>query len=84
VPRLLKDSRSRRLKKKKSGTTKLGVSDDLGFGCLKGGRTWVGASVTSLQLPFSAPHMGEVEHSEVNSMSKVSDSAGTENASSAT
>lgn len=36
-----------------------------------------GAGV-SLQLPFSAPHMGEVAHSEVRSMSNVSDSAGTD------
>lgn len=32
------------------------------------------SQVTSLQLLVSAPHMGEVAHSEVRSMSNVSDS----------
>lgn len=45
-----------------------------GFGCL-GVEHGAGVSVTSLQLPpASAPHMGEVAHSEVRSMSNVSDS----------
>lgn len=35
------------------------------------------SQVTSLQLLVSAPHMGEVAHSEVRSMSNVSDSAET-------
>lgn len=48
-----------------------------GFGCL-GVEHGAGVSVTSLQLPpSSAPHMGEVAHSEVRSMSNVSDSAET-------
>lgn len=43
------------------------------FGCLRGG-TWGRCFSHTLQFPLSAPHIGEVAHSEVRSMSNVSDS----------
>lgn len=60
VPRLFKDSRSRRFKKKnKSGTTKLGVSDDLGFDCVRVERG-AGASAISAASVCSSSHGGGV------------------------
>lgn len=59
-----------------------GVSDDLGVGCVRGDGTQVGASVQSLQPQPAAPHIGEVAHSEVNSMSNVRVSGGTDRESS--
>lgn len=47
------------------------------FGCLRGG-TWGRCLSHTLQFPLSAPHIGEVAHSEVRSMSNVSDSVETQ------
>lgn len=58
IPRLLKDSRSRLKKKKKSGTTKLGVSDDLGVGCLRGGTRGRCLSHISATSVFGSSHGG--------------------------